>query len=227
MTCTNRFSNPEGADDTHAHDPQFNEDPHSSMADSSTNLRQLDQPTHEVVSNPYFLSSRDHPGLILVSKLLTDSNFQSWKMAIFTALPTKNKTVFIDGTLSKPNASNPLFSSWTKCNNMVMSWMLHSISFDITQSIMFFDLASNMWNDLTKYFNQGNGPRIFELKTNLQGLHQGDHSVTSYYTKLKSMWDELKEFQPAPHCSCGALMKFSYYFNQEKVLQFLTGLNES
>ncbi|XP_060960021.1 uncharacterized protein LOC133030936 [Cannabis sativa] len=44
---------------------------------------------------------------------------------------------------------------------------------------------------------------------------------------MKSLWDELKEFQPTTTCTCDAMKIFLDYYNQNQVLQFLTGLNES
>uniref|UniRef100_A0A803PN29 Uncharacterized protein n=1 Tax=Cannabis sativa TaxID=3483 RepID=A0A803PN29_CANSA len=60
-----------------------------------------------------------------------------------------------------PNDS--FYSSWVRCNQMVMSWILHSVSLEIKSSIMYLDSASEMWIVLNNRFNQGNGPRIFEL----------------------------------------------------------------
>ncbi|XP_062103425.1 uncharacterized protein LOC133814487 [Humulus lupulus] len=139
------------------------------------------------------------------------------------ALSAKNKTTFVDGTLPRPIASNSLFLSWTRCNNMVMT----SFSIEITQSIMFHDHASDMWTDLSKLFNQRNGPRVFQLKTHLHALQQGDHSVNNYFTKIKTLWDELKEFQPTTFCTCGALKSIHEFYNQDEVHQFMTSLNES
>ncbi|XP_030478059.1 uncharacterized protein LOC115695109 [Cannabis sativa] len=110
---------------------------------------------------------------------------------------------------------------------MVMSWLVNYVSPEIAQSIMYFDQATDMWQDLAERFNKGSGPHIFQLHTQLTRLQQRDHSVTSYFTKLKSLWDELKEFQPNTTCSCGGMKQFLDYYNQNKVLEFLTGLNES
>ncbi|KAM6551366.1 hypothetical protein CsatB_001174 [Cannabis sativa] len=185
-----------------------------------------DRGSIEDASSPFFLSSGDHPGLVLVSSILTGANYQSWKRGITMALAAKNKTAFIDGSIPRPIAGNSL-NSWLRCNNMVMSWLVNSVSPDIAQSIMYFDNAAEMWQDLAERFNEANGPRIFQLQTQLTSLHQGDQSVTSYFTKLKSLWDELKEFQPNTPCTCGAMKVFLDHYNQSQVLQFLTGLNES
>ncbi|XP_060974069.1 uncharacterized protein LOC133039240 [Cannabis sativa] len=187
----------------------------------------LDRLAHEDVSSPFFLSTANHPGLVLVSTVLNGANYQSWKRGITMALNAKNKSAFIDGTLARLASGNPLLNSWNRCNNMVMCWLINSVSPEIAQSIMYFDLATDMWHDLQERFNEGNGPRIFQLQTQLTRLQQGDQSVTSYFTKLKSIWDELKEFQPNTTCSCGAMKIFLDYYNQNQVLQFLTGLNES
>jgi len=43
------------------------------------------------------------------------------------ALRTKVKLSFIDGSYSKPDANNPLYDQWIRCDSMVVSWLLNSI----------------------------------------------------------------------------------------------------
>ena len=56
------------------------------------------------------------------------------------------------------------------CNSMVMSWILHSVSKDIAESIMYLDNRIEMWNDLYDRFHQGNSPRVFRIKILLNSL---------------------------------------------------------
>jgi hypothetical protein len=63
-------------------------------------------------------------------------------------------------------------------------------------------------------------------------MSQEDQSVSSYFTALKGLWDELLIYRPLPvclcgKCSCGVLKTLTEYHHQEYVLQFLIGLNES
>ena len=51
--------------------------------------------------------------------------------------------------------------------------------------------------------------------------------VSTYYTRLKFLWDELKGFQPLPECACGTMKTWMEFQQQEYVMQFLMGLNES
>uniref|UniRef100_A0A803PKB0 Reverse transcriptase domain-containing protein n=1 Tax=Cannabis sativa TaxID=3483 RepID=A0A803PKB0_CANSA len=50
-------------------------------------------------------------------------------------------------------------------------------------------------------FLEGNGPRIFELNETLTYLHQGDDSVSAYFTKLTAMWDEINQLRPRIPCT--------------------------
>ncbi|XP_062093821.1 uncharacterized protein LOC133799845 [Humulus lupulus] len=180
----------------------------------------------------YHLGTRDNPNFLIVPKLLTrQENFQSWKRAVSISIAAKNKTPFIDGSLSRPPPSDPNFNSWVQCNNIVMAWLLQSVSQEIAAIIMFQDSARYMWHDLHERFNQGNGPRIFQLQTSVHSIKQGDSDVNTYFTRLKALWDELKEFQPIVPCSCGytcgVIERLLGYYTRDQILQFLIGLNDS
>ncbi|KAL5547209.1 hypothetical protein UlMin_006896 [Ulmus minor] len=129
------------------------------------------------------------------------------------ALIAKNKLYFVDGTISKLSLDDDYYNSWSHCNSMVMSWILHAVSREIADSIVYIDNAESMWNDLHDCFHQSNGPRVFQIKQILNVLYQGA--------------DDLKDFRPIPSCNCGGMKALMDYQQQEYVLQFLMGLNES
>ena len=80
------------------------------------------------------------------------------------ALSVKNKIGFIDGSISRPDGTDlTLLSSWIRNNNIVISWILNSISKEISACILFSDSAFEIWIDLRDCFQQSNGPRIFQL----------------------------------------------------------------
>ncbi|KAL0398659.1 UNVERIFIED_CONTAM: Retrovirus-related Pol polyprotein from transposon RE1 [Sesamum radiatum] len=58
------------------------------------------------------LHGSDHPGMILVSALLTKHNYLTWSYAVKRALRAKLKLGFIDGTCVKPHMTDPLFEHW-------------------------------------------------------------------------------------------------------------------
>lgn len=110
---------------------------------------------------------------------------------------------------------------------MVISWILNFVSQEIADSLMYMATARHIWTDLCDRFQQSNAPRVFQIKKLLSVLQQGSMDIFAYYTKLRTLWDELMDFLPVSACSCGAMKEWTCYYNQECVMQFLMGLNES
>lgn len=110
---------------------------------------------------------------------------------------------------------------------MVISWILNSIPKELAASVIYIDLAYEMWSDLKERFSQGNGPQVFQLHKAISVLSQDQMSVSSYFTKLKGLWDELLNYRPLPNCSCGAMKTLIDFQHLEYVMKFLMGLNDS
>ncbi|KZV34540.1 hypothetical protein F511_28631 [Dorcoceras hygrometricum] len=110
---------------------------------------------------------------------------------------------------------------------MVISWILNSVTRDIADSLMYMPTAREMWIDLHDRFHESNAPHVYQIKKMLNGLQQGAMDISSYYTKLRILWDELRDYQPTSVCNCGSMREWVTYQNQECVMHFLMGLNES
>ncbi|RVW15472.1 Retrovirus-related Pol polyprotein from transposon RE1 [Vitis vinifera] len=173
-------------------------------------------------ANPYFLHHSDHPGMVLVSKPLNGDNYSTWCRAMTISLNAKSKLGFIDGTTTMPSATDKPdeHASWKKCNNMILSWILNSLSQDLADSVIFSTTAQEVWEDLRDHFSQSNAPRIFQIERDIACLTQDQMTVAAYYTRLKKLWDELGSYNDTV-CSCGANHK------RRRLMQFLMGLNES
>ena len=136
------------------------------------------------VHSPLFLHHADHPGLIIISVQLDGSNYGQWNSAMKIALDAKNKIAFIDNSLPRPDVGNPLFRIWSRCNSMVKSWILNSVSKQIYGSILSFYDAAQIWKDLHDRFHKTNLPRTFQLVQQIQDLRQGSIDLLVYYTSL-------------------------------------------
>ncbi|XP_060973122.1 uncharacterized protein LOC115695012 [Cannabis sativa] len=178
----------------------------------------IDRPAYEDVRSPYYLSTAGHPGLALATLVLTNHNFQPWKRDFKILIGAHNKTPFLDNSLPKPPPQDPLLSSSIRCNQMVQSWILHSVSPKIRSSIMYLDTTLEMWSELHNRFNQGNSSCIFKLNETLTFLHQGDDSVSAYFTRLTAIWDEINQLHPKVPCTCLAAAKTQEYLNNDQVL---------
>ncbi|XP_019434884.1 PREDICTED: uncharacterized protein LOC109341430 [Lupinus angustifolius] len=153
-------------------------------------------------SGPYFISPTENLGSSLVSHLLNGDNYHPWSRAITMALETKNKLDFIDGTLPRPPNHDPLFTTWRRCNNLVVSWITQSIDPAIVQSVLWMDNAQEIWQDLRERYYQGDMFRISELIGEIHSLKQGSSSVSVYFKQMKGLWQHLDSFKPIPPCNC-------------------------
>ncbi|XP_073302898.1 uncharacterized protein [Primulina huaijiensis] len=175
----------------------------------------------------YNLHHSDHPGMVLVSKVLEGDNYSTWSRAMRISLSAKNKIGMVTGLIKPPSSTDTSFDSWKRCNDMVLSWILNSIHPDIASSVIYWETAAEVWADLQERFSQGNDSRIYQIKQNIVEHRQGQQSISVYYTKLKSLWDELSSYHETLSCSCGGLEKLNQRDEKEKVMQFLMGLNDS
>ncbi|XP_020991964.1 uncharacterized protein LOC110278129 [Arachis duranensis] len=196
-------------------DPKTSSTPPPTMNKQPSNLTQD-------TTNPYYIHPSENPTSVLVTPVLTGNNYHSWKRSFTMAIISKNKYGFLTGSISSPLPGDPLFSAWEHCNNLVLSWLFHSLSPSITQSVLYFDTASSVWTDLKERFAQSDLLRIAELQEEIYALKQGTLSVTEFYTSLKSLWEELDSSRPLPVCSCPA----TSHRSQDFIIRFLKGLDE-
>lgn len=174
------------------------------------------------------MHNSENPGAILVTTPLSGAgNYHSWSRAILIALEAKNKTAFIDSSLPRPDDDDLLFVPWKRCNSMVKSWLLNTVSKEFANSLLCFQNAVDIWTDLRSRFLESDGPRIFDIKKSLTALTQGSMDVNSYYNKMKILWDELDGYDESPACVCRALQSWLNRQQKEAVFQFLMGLNDS
>ena len=179
------------------------------------------------VMTPYSLFSSDNPGAMITSVSLTGENYNEWSSEMQNALRAKKKKGFIDGTIAKPDAAGADLESWMSVNSMVVGWLRTSITPRVRSTVSFITNAHDLWENLKKRFSVGNRVRVHHLRAQLAACRQGGDSVIDYYGKMAAMWDELYSYKPVPSCSCGAAATFAREREEEKVDQFVMGLNES
>ncbi|XP_050207369.1 uncharacterized protein LOC126656794 [Mercurialis annua] len=184
-------------------------------------------------SNPFYLHPSENPSLILISPPLNGQNYHSWARSMKMCLMSKNKLKFVNGSITVPMKEDPIYAVWERCNTMVLSWILRSLSPSIAQSIFWIDTALDAWRDLLDRFSQGNAIRISDLQEEIYVFKQNNLSVTDYFTQLKILWDEYMNlrFVPTctcnPQCSCQALKIVKTQQEDDYIIRFLKGLTEN
>nr|XP_016442809.1 PREDICTED: uncharacterized protein LOC107768221 [Nicotiana tabacum] len=107
---------------------------------------------------------------------------------------------------------------------MVKAWITNSVSREIATSVMCLKTAREVWKDINERFGQSNGSKYLQIQREISTTTQGSSDIATYFTKLRSLWDELNSSYVGPVCSCGALPKF---IEDQQLFQFLNGFNES
>jgi len=146
------------------------------------------------------------------------------------ALRSKHKLHFINGELPRPSEDDHDSIAWDRCNTMIMSWLSNYVDPEISQSILWMDTALEIWNELKERFYQVDIFRISDLQEEIYSQKQGESSISSHYTKMKKLWQELDNFRPIPtsNCvdDCKAIAKMHEYKDSDQVIRFIKGLNE-
>jgi len=88
-----------------------------------------------------YLHPNENPATPLVSPVLDSTNYHSCSRSVIIALSAKNKIEFVLGTASCSTKKDPNFFAWNRCNNMVVSWLVHYLSSSIRKSIIWMDNA--------------------------------------------------------------------------------------
>ncbi|GJY91996.1 cysteine-rich receptor-like protein kinase 8, partial [Tanacetum coccineum] len=94
------------------------------------------------------LISGTRDGSIRFWSLLHGSeNYSSWRRSLMIALNAKNKLKIITNDYPEPDDS-PIRALWERNNDMIISWILNTVSDQISNNLSFVHSASALWLEL-------------------------------------------------------------------------------
>ncbi|KAH0757100.1 hypothetical protein KY290_020593 [Solanum tuberosum] len=131
--------------------------------------------------------------------------YQSWRRSILRSLSVKNKLGFVTGDCKKPAANSPQLRLWQRCDDMVTSWILNSLAKEIADSVEYVNDSVELWKELEDRYDQANGAKLYQLQKEINDLNQGVLDITSYYTKMKKLWEELNNLIAKSQCTCACV----------------------
>ncbi|KAM0049721.1 putative RNA-directed DNA polymerase [Helianthus debilis subsp. tardiflorus] len=179
-------------------------------------------------SNPLYLHPSDIANLTITNiKLKGTENYTVWANSLTLALKVKNKYGFIDGSCEKSLIDEVLANQWERCNSVVLTWILNSVSEELFLGQVYSKLASEVWKDLKETYNKIDGSVVFDLYQRINSFSQNGQSVSEYYNKLNVMWKQLDQILQLPSCTCQAANEFNNFSHMIKLMQFLMGLDDT
>ncbi|XP_070033008.1 uncharacterized protein [Nicotiana tomentosiformis] len=93
----------------------------------------------------------------------------------------------------------------------------------LLSGIVYASNARAVWEDLRERFDKVNRMRIYQLHREIATISQGTDSISTYFTKLKELWGEFDPIVSPP----SSVKDYVELLNQQRLLQFLGGLNDS
>uniref|UniRef100_A0A251V8P5 Putative gag-polypeptide of LTR copia-type n=1 Tax=Helianthus annuus TaxID=4232 RepID=A0A251V8P5_HELAN len=153
-------------------------------------------------------------------------NYSVWSSAMKLALEAKNKFGFINGKCEKPKDNEVLAAQWDRCNSVVLTWLLNSVSDELFLGQVFSKLASEVWTYLKETYDKVDGSVVYDLYKRINCISQNGSSVAEYYNKLTTMWKQFDAMVQLPSCSCQAAKDYNDFTTLIKLMQFLMGLDD-
>ncbi|KAK9668254.1 hypothetical protein RND81_13G045000 [Saponaria officinalis] len=175
--------------------------------------------SNSIYKDPLHLSPGDHSIIQLIPTVFADTGFNHWSRTLKLTLISTNKLGFVNGKCAKPASTDATYQDWIRTDYTVLRWILNSLSELIARS---------------ERFNQTNAPLLYQLRKEMMRITQGDDTVAEYYSRLKSVWEDLKSMDGLPDCtcsslstcSCNLLKKIIDRVNKHMLIDFIMGLHK-
>ena len=120
-------------------------------------------------------------------------NFLQWSKSMIVFIYDKGMDDHLTSDVTKEDTK---FKSWKSKNNMMMSWLINSMNNEIGENFMFYETTKEIWDvGRETYFDNENTAELFQFKSILHDLRQGDMSVTQYFKTLNHHWQQLDMFE--------------------------------
>ncbi|KAL2900330.1 Gag polyprotein [Bienertia sinuspersici] len=134
-----------------------------------------------------YLHPSDGTNFINVEKLTGASNYRAWRRSFEIALTSKRKLGFVTGGVRRDKNDKVKQECWDTCNNMVISWILASVTDPIKKSMMFMNDACYIRKQLEKSYSINNGAKKYNLNRQLYETKQQGKPISEYYTLMKGL----------------------------------------
>ncbi|CAH9120755.1 unnamed protein product [Cuscuta epithymum] len=168
----------------------------------------------------------DHFSTQITNHKLNGQNYLQWSQSVRMFICGKSKEDFLSITAA-PKEDDPSFKSWKANNNMVMSWLINSMTPDIGENFLLYSTAAEIWEAAGITFSSSeNTSEVFETESILHELRQGDMSVTQFFTSLNKLWQKI-DLIDTHRWKCPEDEKlFRSIVEKKRVFKFLSGLNK-
>ena len=109
-----------------------------------------------------------------------------------------------------------------------MSWLISSMTTEISENFLLHTTAKEIWNAVREIFSsRDNTAKLFHVESILHDLRQGENSVTVYFTTLTRYWQQLDLFESHKWKCPEDNAYFKKIGETKRIFKFLMGLDKS
>ena len=114
-----------------------------------------------------------------------------WKMQFISLLRVHDLLGIIDGTSLKPQEDDSGYTIWNKKDQLIMTWLISTISEPILPAIVGLVSSRQIWEALARTFASQSQARVLQLRMQLQSVHRGDKSINEYMQSIRTIVNNL------------------------------------
>ena len=136
---------------------------------------------------------------------LDRSNYMIWKQQVLSSIHGNSLEGYIDGSRLCPDQflpsesrsegssssiegqENPEYAAWKRQDQLILSWIMSSMSVDILSLVVSSKTSFELWKNLEKQFGSESMTKKVHLKILLNNLRKGSLTMSEYFTKLKTV----------------------------------------
>lgn len=110
---------------------------------------------------------------------------------------------------------------------MIRAWIKNSMIPERQRSFAYATSAKDLWDNIKEKYGQRNDILLSKLKKSISNFKQNNLSLTSYYSQLHNLMNELENMEPKNRCICDARYDVTETKERDRMIQFVNGLNDS
>lgn len=107
------------------------------------------------------LGGTDSVSFQITGHKLNGNNYLQWSQSVLMYICGKGKDDYLTGEVVPPKAEDPKYKTWKIENNMVMSWLVNSMTNEIGENFLLYGTAQEIWEAAREFYSAKKIPLRF------------------------------------------------------------------
>uniref|UniRef100_A0A803LY61 Retroviral polymerase SH3-like domain-containing protein n=1 Tax=Chenopodium quinoa TaxID=63459 RepID=A0A803LY61_CHEQI len=195
-----------------------------SIVSKPVTMEDLLQLLSQLNTNKSTIDTSNQP--IQISEKLNHKNYTKWSKLMQLGIGGRGRLNHI--TTPPPPPEDPEYTKWAQRDSIVISWVIENIEPELQNQFLDYPTARELWKRIeTMYGSNKDGLQIFDLTVKANKIQQGTDPIEVYYSKLTAIWKEIDRRLPNPMTFPEDKTIFNRLNQQNRLYQFLAGLDET